>query len=166
MGYISILGKYYEGDRQVRGIDENDQLIYDPEAPLRPSEQYIWDMELQGWKEIPDPESVAKQLENIFLAQGTAIRSQYYSIKPAIRDAIFNNDYESAGFMINNLSIPVELEGIKDELLSVLKVQAEKFSFIPPDFKASETQTPTTDPSDWWTNLKTALQNFFGGNHG
>lgn len=111
------------------------------------------------------PLTLSEQLETIFEAQPVDIRAAFYPHRPAIKEALLNDDFEAAGFIINSVTVPAGLEAVKDDMLGVLKVVVEKQD-LPDDFEASEQATPTTDASDWWTKLWQSVQAFFGGNNG
>lgn len=89
------------------GLGEFDQNLYEEvEGPLP-----------QGWQEEPRQLSLGERLQQVFMAQSTAVRAQFYLQQAAVKSALEQEDLAAARLLIESVSVPENLLNLKEQLL-------------------------------------------------
>lgn len=107
--------------------------------------------------------SINDQLESLYMSLKPDERAQFYTIKAGVKEAILKQDYEAAGFIIMSITVSPNLETIKDGMLEILGLAAQKHNFIPPDFNKDAAINLKDDTLTWWQRLLQSIQAYFNG---
>lgn len=139
--YISASGKLYQGDRQLRGVAEDDSPIYDPEAPERPTDNHQWDSQTLSWVLVTPllPTRLIVMLEEQAVIITEAIAESGVAPPPGLFTAIAQLSanlqelarlvpealYASeANFAITNLGVlPEPMETVRQSMLALIQAE-------------------------------------------
>lgn len=139
--WIAVDGSLYEGDRQLRGVAEDDSPIYDPASPERPSESHQWDSEALAWVLVvaPLPSRLIMMLDEQAAIITAAIADSGVAPPPGLFTAIAQLSanlqelarlvpealYASeANFAITNLGVlPEPMETVRQNMLALIQAE-------------------------------------------
>jgi len=70
----------------------------------------------EGAIEYSEP-PLSKKLNSLFMAQPVAVRAKFYVLKAGVQSALAEGDTEAARAIIQNVSVPTNLEKLKQDML-------------------------------------------------